>query len=266
MSAPLIFDSKRIKAQRQRLAQENNFPSPLHQHACDDLAERVCALEKNFPKALEVGTGSASLGRTDAAQCIDALYACDIAPAVAALASTSKAFAASEEAMPVAPESLDLIVSLMRLHHVNDLPGALLQYRRALRSGGVFLAALLGEGSLDELRATFYEAEITAGCEPQARIAPFASLQTLGNLLARAGFLHSIADIERIELRYENLGALMDALRLMGEENVLAASPKPLSEEVFALAEEIYRQRFAHKDGEICASFSLVYLIGRAAG
>ena len=264
MSIPQIFNTQRIKAHRQALARQNRFKPSLHQYAGGEIADRVRALDRTFPKALEIGAGSASLKNTQAGECIGDLFACDIAPAIAVQASKHKAFAANQEALPLKQKQLDLIASILNLHHVNDLPGALLQCRRALRSKGIFLAVMFGEGTLEELRASLHEAELLAGREPQPRIAPFADLPTLGNLLARAGFLHAIADIERLTLRYESLADLIDNLRTMGETGVLAAPGTPLSRTVMRHAEDIYRQRFPHNEGGIRASFPLAYLIGHA--
>ena len=49
-----------------------------------------------------------------------------------------------EELLPVKAASLDLCVSGLSLHHVNDLPGTLIQIRRALKPDGLLLAAVLG--------------------------------------------------------------------------------------------------------------------------
>lgn len=66
--------------------------------------------------------------------------------------STVVPMVADEEYLPFAPESLDLVMSSMSLHWVNDLPGCLGQVRRALKPDGVFIAAMLGGETLFELR------------------------------------------------------------------------------------------------------------------
>ena len=51
--------------------------------------------------------------------------------------------------LPFADGSLDLVVSALALQFVNDLPGTLIQIRRALKPDGLFLAALIGGDTLD---------------------------------------------------------------------------------------------------------------------
>ena len=53
----------------------------------------------------------------------------------------------------------DLAVSLLALQSVNDLPGSLIQIRRALKPDGLFMGALLGGSTLTELRQSFTQAE-----------------------------------------------------------------------------------------------------------
>ena len=43
-----------------------------------------------------------------------------------------------EEKLAIEPESFDLIISIGGLHVVNDLPGSLVNYRRALKPNGLF--------------------------------------------------------------------------------------------------------------------------------
>ena len=100
------------------------------------------------------------------------------------------------ERLALAAESCDLVVSLMALHHVNDLPGVLIQIRRALRPDGLFLAALAGGDTLTELRQslTIAESEVLGGAAP--RVAPFADVRALGSLMQRAGFALPVVDAD----------------------------------------------------------------------
>ena len=103
--------------------------------------------------------------------------------------------AADEEALPFADASLDLVVSALALQFVNDLPGTLIQIRRALKPDGLLLAAMIGGDSLNELREAFAEAEseIEGGVSP--RVAPFADVRDLGALMQRAGFALPVTDV-----------------------------------------------------------------------
>jgi len=148
------------------------------------------------------------------------VVSCDLSPRMAAL-NGRPAVAADEELLPFAPASFDLIVASLSLHWVNDLPGALIQLRRALRPDGLFLASLPALGTLAELRAalTRTEAALTGGASP--RVSPFPELRDCAGLLQRAGFTLPVADLDEIRLLYAEPAALLADLRWAGESNAV---------------------------------------------
>ena len=165
----------------------------------------------------------------------------------------------------VAPASLDLAVSLLALQDVNDVPGLLIQIRRALRPDGLFLGALAGQGTLSELRDSLLaaETEIYGGASP--RVSPFVDVRDAGALLQRAGFALPVADVETVTVRYDDMFALLRDLRAMGATNILAdRARRPVSKRFFLRAAEIYAKRHADPDGRIRATFAFVWLSGWA--
>ena len=172
---------------------------------------------------------------------------------------------ASRDALGLAPESLDLAVSLLALHEADDLPGQLVQIRRALKPDGLLLACLAGAGTLAELRESLLaaETELTGGASP--RVFPFADVRDVGALLQRAGFALPVADVETVTVRYGDMFALMRDLRDMGATNTLAGRLRqPTRRAVFLRAAEIYAERHGDPDGRIRATFSIVWMSGWA--
>jgi SAM-dependent methyltransferase len=170
-----------------------------------------------------------------------------------------------EEHLPFRGERFDLAVSLLALQSVNDLPGALVQIRRALNPDGLFIGALLGGTTLNELRQAFTqaEAELEGGVSP--RVAPFADVRDLGGLLQRAGFALPVTDSEVVRVRYGDPFALMRDLRLMGFTNSLSDRRKtPLRRATLLRMAQIYAERFADPDGRLPATFEIVWLSGWA--
>jgi hypothetical protein len=157
------------------------------------------------------------------------------------------------------------VVSTLGLHWTNDVVGALIQVRRALKPGGLFLGALLGGVTLTELRQALVtaEAEILGGAG--SRVSPFADANDAANLLGRAGFAQPVADVDRVSVTYAHPLKLLADLRQMGETSVLAERhPKPLTRTLLARAAEIYAERFAGPDGRVPATFEIVTLTGWA--
>jgi len=167
--------------------------------------------------------------------------------------------------LDLAPESADLVIHALCLHHANDPVGQLIQARRALRPDGLMIAAMFAGRSLQELRASFAEAEaaVTGGLRP--RVSPMADLRDLGGLVQRAGLALPVADAIDLDVTYETPMHLLRDLRAMGETNVLAAQSRgAMRRDVLAAMCDIYAQHFATVDGRIRATFEIVYLTGWA--
>ena len=247
MPHPVIFDRRLLRARLARAAAIGPATFLLDRVA-DDIAERLSAVLRTFDIAVDLGTPTDAVRR-----------------AIAGRVGTVAAVVADEEALPFRDASLDLVVSALTLQFVNDLPGTLIQIRRALKPDGLFLAAMIGGESLAELRAAFAEAEaeVEGGVSP--RVAPFADLRDLGALLQRAGFALPVTDVDRITVRYASPLALMHDLRRMGAGNALTERRRtPLRRATLRRLLEIYAERFADPDGRIRATFEIVWLSGWA--
>jgi SAM-dependent methyltransferase len=258
-----IFDRQLL---RRRLARARTLgPAAfLIERVAAELAERLSAVLRTFHRAVDLGTPGDALARALAAGGkVETIITA--APDAAQRDRTFLRVAADEEALPFAEASLDLAVSGLALQFVNDLPGTLVQIRRALKADGLLLAALIGGDSLTELRQAFAlaESEIDGGISP--RVAPFIDLRELGALLQRAGFALPVVDSDRLTVRYGNVLALMHDLRRMGATNLLTERRRlPLKRATLRRMADIYAARFADADGRLRATFEIVWLSGWA--
>jgi SAM-dependent methyltransferase len=261
MAHPVLFDRKLLRTRRARAAALGPATFLL-ERAADDLDGRLSAVLRTFDSAVDLGTPGDALRRRLAGR-IPRVVAVD--SIAGHLAGDRLAVVADEEALPFRDGTLDLVVSALTLQNINDLPGTLIQIRRALKPDGLFLAAMIGGDSLMELREAFgqAEAEVEGGVSP--RVAPFADLRVLGALLQRAGFALPVTDVDRVTVRYATPLALMHDLRRMGAGNVLVErSRKPLRRATLRRMMEIYSEDFADADGRVRATFEIVWLSGWA--
>jgi SAM-dependent methyltransferase len=261
---PVIFDRALIRRRRRR-ALALGPATFLLDRAAADFADRLAAVLRRFDVAVDLGTpGEAVRAALSRLGSIGTIIRTEtVLPAGAARAE--KLVGADEEALPFGNCTLDLVVSALALQFVNDLPGTLVQIRRALKPDGLFLAALIGGETLTELRQAFAaaESEIEGGASP--RVAPFADLRELGALLQRAGFALPVTDVDRLTVRYDSAFGLMRDLRRMGATNALNARRRaPLKRATLMRMAEIYAQRFADADGRVRATFEIVWLSGWA--
>lgn len=258
MTAPPLFDTG-LARRRLARAHRAGYADFLLRRVVDDLDDRLGAVLRTFTEAVDLGT-PASLAA-------ERLRASGRVGHVTRLAPRAEAGAvlADPEALPLAPARFDLAVSLLALQHVNDLPGALAQLRRALRPDGLFIGCLLGGRTLTELRQVFgqAESEVEGGVSP--RVAPFAEVREMGSLLQRAGFALPVTDVETVTVRYRDPFALMHDLRAMGLTNVLVDRRRtPLRRDTLLRAAALYAERFADPDGRLRASFEILWLSGWA--
>jgi SAM-dependent methyltransferase len=262
-SGPKIFD-RRLLRLRQRRARALGPATFLLDRTATELGERLAAVLRRFEVAADIGTPTDAVPRMLAASGkVETIIAAAIGAAT--LDKTFLRVVSDEEALPFADASLDLVVSALSLQFVNDLPGTLIQIRRALRPDGLFMAAIVGGESLNELRTAFADAEseIEGGLSP--RVAPYADVRELGALLQRAGFALPVVDSERLTVRYDSALAVMRDLRCMGATNVMQERRRrPLKRATLQRMAAIYAERFADADGRLRASFEIIWLSGWA--
>jgi SAM-dependent methyltransferase len=261
---PQIFDRGLINRRLDRAwahARGQAQADFLLARAADDLRDRLSLVKRRFALAADFGSpgphGAAAVAATGQADCI-----IRVAPTQASVGTGDFLPAVGDlERLPTADGRLDLAVSLLALQTVNDLPGALLQMRRALKGDGFLIAAIVGGDTLTELRQslTIAESEILRGASP--RVAPFVDVRALGGLAQRAGLALPVVDLDRVVVRYPDIFALFADLRAMGGASALQArSRKPLRREVLLRAAAVYAERFADPDGRLRATFDLVWL------
>jgi SAM-dependent methyltransferase len=268
--APLIFDTNVLRLRKRRAMREAKKPNArdggfLRDMAAADVRERLDSVERHFDLALDLSD--------DDGRSAELLAASERVQSMARLASDPTLIAddamdtviGTLDYLPATPDSLNLVTSVLGLQWVNDLPGTLVQIRRALKPDGLFLGALIGGSSLHELRDILAaeEGEATGGASP--RVIPFVDVRDFGGLLQRAGFALPVTDVDTLTVRYGNLFVLMADLRAMGATNPLVhRSRRPWTKTRAVRAAQIYAERHADPDGRIRATFQIVSFSGWA--
>lgn len=265
-SDPLnLFDRKAVRRHRDRAAASLNDFDFLFAEIADRLTDRLLDVKRTFPLALDIGCHGGEVAKTLGERGgVETLLQCDLSPKMAQKAG-GISFAADEEFLPIKDGSLDLVLSNLSLHWVNDLPGAFVQIRKASKQDGFFLGAMLGENTLHQLRESLMvaETEIEGGLSP--RVSPYATIQDVGGLLQRAGFTMPVIDIDTITVSYPNIFKLMNDLRGMGEMNAVSERRKTFSRrDTFMRAAEHYMETFMNEgdvaEGCIPATFDVIFI------
>lgn len=249
-----VFDLAQLRRARGRAGP---LRGELVAQALARLTDRLDDVTRRFERALVLGAGAdaAAVLRARGVNAVTADLTAKLAPD----------FVASFEALPFGAEKFDLVLAPWCLHWVNDLPGCLLQLRRALAPDGLFLANLPGLGTLAELRDALIGAEAAITGRVAPRISPFMELRDGAGLLQRAGFALPVGDAERIEVSYPDALALLRELRAMGESNAVRGRRSTLTRRQTLLrALSIYEQRHGGPNERIPATFEVIFLHGWA--
>ncbi|MGI9373942.1 MAG: methyltransferase domain-containing protein [Hyphomicrobiales bacterium] len=241
-----------------------NAPEFLLNRISEDMLERLSMIKRDFQTILLTSTMPALEAKLGIAHKSSLILTMDTSSS-RLQSCPGPVLVGDEEELPFAHERLDCIVSALSMQFLNDLPGTLVQARRALKPDGLMMAALLGGQTLHELRESFLQAdsELSSGIAP--RVAPFTDVRDAGGLLQRAGFALPVADSDTLIVRYDTMLDLISDLRALGWANALTGRPKAmLRRDVVMRAGELYAQNHTDSDGRIRATFQIIWLTGWA--
>ncbi len=243
----------------------------------ESLADRVQDIKRDFPTIVELGAGPGFLRHyLDPNGCgTKKIIMCDTSEALLnrdrhlddQYKFEVERHVIDEEVLPFEEASLDCVVVSGGLHWTNDLPGVLVQIRRALKPDGVFIAGLCGGDTLFELRTSLQlaEQEREGGISP--RISPMADTRDMASLLSRAGFTIPTVDVDELAVGYPSMYELMHDLRDMGESNAVINRRGQLRRDTLLSAGAIYQAMHGNEEGPegpegVPATFQLIFLIG----
>lgn len=261
----IVFDTGLIEKNRMRAWRSRDDKAAfLLDITADELADRIAIIERHFDNAVELhGATGVTARRLLETGKVGSVRRVEIDAAFAD--GDEQMLVAPIEHLPLDPQSQNLVVSPLSLHLTNDTPGTMIQIRRALKPDGLFMAAIPGAGTLQELRDVLLstEAEMSGGASP--RVIPFADVRDVGALLQRAGFALPVTDTETYTVRYDSILPLMRDLRAMGMANpMMGRSKRPLNRSFLMRAAQLYAERYSDPDGRIRATFSIIFVSGWA--
>jgi len=127
------------------------------------------------------------------------------------------------------PEAPDLCLSVGAFDTVDELPAMLAALHHLLAPGGLLMGAFAGGDSLPALRQAMQAADRATGDGAAAHVHPRIDAASFAGLLANAGFVDPVVDVDRVELRYATLDALVRDLRAMAATNrLIGRARRPL--------------------------------------
>lgn len=244
---PRIFDKQRRSAVRRRAIARQQRPQAARfvlEDMTEDVLDRIGFVRLRPGRALIVGDMTGALA--------EALQSMGWS------VETAEPAEGFEEEQPYPDTSFDLIASLGTLDTLDDLPGALVHIRQALRPEGMMITSFPGAGSLPALRDAMLVAD---GERPAARIHPQVDARAGGQLLQRTGYADPVADLREIDVAYREFDTLIADVRDQALSQVLADPGAPLGKAGMASARKAFAD--AAEDGRTRERFTILTLSGR---
>lgn len=235
---------------------------PVHDEARQRLLERLPWMRIEPRTAVDLGcalgAGARALSEIyPAAHVIGADNSPAMLAAAAAAASSSIDYVlADAEQLELADASVDLVFANMLLPWCR--PDAVFkEVARVLTRSGLFMFATLGPDTLQEVRRAW------ATADDCIHVHGFYDMHDLGDLVASQGLLEPVMDVDRIEVTYPDVPALVADLRACGAINTAAGRRRTLTgpRRWAAFERALLAKR---RSGRICLTVELI--LGQAWG
>lgn len=232
----------------------------LLERAFDDCLDRVSLMNRHFERALLIGCPAPDWPERLAAFATEV----DARDPGAVFAQAAGGTQIVEDAWQPPSQTYDLVVAVGTLDTVNDLPRALLTLRWSMNAGGWLLGAISGGDTLPRLRSAMREADRIGGTATP-HVHPRIEASALAPLLASAGFIDPVVDVDRVSVSYTSFERVIADLRRMAATNLLVQRSRiPLSKRAYAAAA---RDFSAASDGDrTTESFEILHFAGRSQG
>lgn len=263
-----IFDRQVKRLQRERAAKRDDVA--LYDYIKEEvgyrLSDRIFDVKRVFKNAVDLGAGRGYVTNHVLGETVEQLTAVDLSPTMLGQVKGTPGLnfrvrEMDEERFDFEAESLDLVVSSLSLHWINDLPACFRAVNRALRPDGVFIGAMFGGETLYELRSSLQLAEVERRGGISPHLSPFTQIRDVGMLLNKANFNMLTIDTDEIVVGFPSMFELMWDLKGMAESNAAFNRPLHISRETMMAAAAIYKDMYSQGDG-VTATFQIIYFVG----
>jgi len=234
----------------------------------DDLLERLDWIKMEPQQILDVGAGIGRLSDALSNKYHQAqVYAIDISIKMlqtvpqslpSSRFSNQHRVCADAAYLPIADESIDLLVSNLMLQWCNDIHAVFAEFARVLKPDGALFFTTFGPDTLSELRQCW------AKVDNARHVNLFADMHDLGDALLPAGLKNPVMDVDWLQFTYSDAKQLMKELKAIGAHNLTAGRPRSLmGKNKFKAMLAAYEQ-YRSPEGGLPATYEVIY--GHALG
>jgi len=212
------FDLNRVRRAFDRAADSYQQFAVLQAEVCSRLLEKLDAVKIVPQMILDAGTGTGAaipslFARYKKAQ----IVTLDLSENMLHKAGQHGGFLRAPQAvcgdierLPFADDSFDLVFSSLSMQWCNDLNAALLEAKRVLKPGGLYVFTTFGPDTLKELRSSWSDVDAAS------HVNQFIDMHDIGDALLRDGFSQPVMETEFLTLTYDSVDGLMHDLKAIG--------------------------------------------------
>ena len=231
---PELFDME-LRALRRDRAARSGPELFLHERAFADCLDRIALLRRGFRRGLLIGCPDPEWPQR-LGELVDEVIIRDPGPLFAEAAGGRPII---EDHWEPPAAGFDLVLAVGTLDTVNALPLAMHLIRLAMGAGALLIGALSGGDTLPQLRSAMRAADaVSGGAVPHVH--PRIEAAAISPLLADAGFINPVVDIDRVPVSYASLERLIGDLRSMGATNILRGRPRFVGKAARAAAAQAF--------------------------
>jgi len=258
------FDQQRVRRAFDRAADSYQKFAVLQAEVCNRLLEKLDVVKIAPQMILDAGTGTGSaipalFARYKKAQVVTL----DLSENMLHKAGQHGNFLRAPqpvcgdiERLPFADNSFDLVFSSLSMQWCNDLNAALLEAKRVLKPGGLYVFTTFGPDTLKELRQSWSKVDANS------HVNQFIDMHDIGDALLQDGFSQPVMEAEFLTLTYDSVDGLMHDLKAIGANvTVSAASSEQLKglggKAILQNVRQNYEQYRQH--GLLPATYEVIY-------
>lgn len=265
-----IFDRNVKRMQRNHIVTDPNYKDCeyIKSEVGWRVADRVFDIKRSFDNVLDLGCQRGYVSKHLDTHAVKKVHMFEMSENLLNAADLPKEGVLyekkvfdEEDDLPFKDNSLDLVVSSLNLHWVNNLPKLFKETMRCLKPDCAFIGAMFAGDTLFELRVSLQLAELERRGGITSRISPFTSASDLGSLLGNTGYSLLTLDYDEINIAYPSIFELMYDVKAMGESNCTYNRKLNLNPDLLIAAQSIYQEMYGNEDGTIPATYQILYFM-----
>ena len=225
------IDQQRVRRAFDRAADSYQQFAVLQNEVCNRLLEKLEVVKISPLMILDAGSGTGAAIPTLFAQYKKAqVVTLDLSENMLIKGNQHGNFLRSPQAvcgdiekLPFADDSFDLVFSSLSMQWCNDLNAALVEAKRVLKPGGLYVFTTFGPDTLKELRHSWSKVDAAS------HVNQFIDMHDIGDALLQDGFAEPVMEAEFLTVTYDSVDGLMHDLKAIGA-NVTASTVSTSSE------------------------------------